>query len=248
MQLTDSYDLIFKDKKRILVVMAHPDDAEIYAGATIARLIKDMKEVRIVKMTLGNKGSKEQEITEKDLGLLRTKEDADAMKVLGISRENNVYLSFGDGEVENSLKEIGAIAEQIRLFKPDLIITHNPENIIIRFDKDVNWINHRDHRNTGKSVIDASYPYSRDILFFPEQLKNPSCESHTTTEFLLVDYYDHKDTVAIDVTDFTDIRTKAIASHKSQYPQEKAQGSTDFFTKFDDSEKRFERFRYVIAD
>lgn len=248
MAYKDTYNRIFQNKRNILIVMAHPDDAEIYTGGTIARLNNDNKNVRIVKMTLGNKGSKNQKISEEALRDIRLKEDRVAMKVLGISEENNIYLNFEDGEVENSLKEIKAIAEQIRLFKPDLIITHNPENIVIRFDKDINWINHRDHRNTGKSAIDAAYPYSRDTLFFPEQLKNPLAGSHATVEFLLVDYYDHIDTIAIDVTDFVDVRTRTIASHASQYPLEKAKESTDFFTKLDNSGKRFERFRYVIAD
>jgi len=61
--MKDSYDDIFKDKERILVVFAHPDDAEIYCGGTIARLTKDNKEVRVVKVTSGNKGSRGQEIS-----------------------------------------------------------------------------------------------------------------------------------------------------------------------------------------
>lgn len=248
MQLIDTYESIFKNKKKVMLVMAHPDDAEIYAGGTIARLRRDGKEVRVVKMTLGNKGSRQEEITKDDLAKLREKEDCEAMIVLGVSKENNIYLNFEDGEVDNSLEEIGSIAEQIRMFKPDLIITHNPEDVIIRFDKDINWINHRDHRNTGMSAIDAAYPYSRDILFFPEHFENRICASHTTTEFLLVDYYDHVDTVAVEVTDYVNDRTKAIACHKSQYSQQKAQGSTDFFTKLDESGKRYERYRYVVAD
>jgi LmbE family N-acetylglucosaminyl deacetylase len=246
--MKDYYQQIFSNKTKVLVVFAHPDDAEIYCGGTIARLIKDGKRVRVVKMSSGNKGSRQEKVTEAELKKTRETEDSKAMSELGIKPEDSLYLNFGDGEIDNSLGTIGILVEQIRTFQPDIIITHNPEDIIIRFDKDVNWVNHRDHRNTGMSVVDASYPYSRDILFFPEQLTKSGVQPHTVTEYLFVDSYNHQDEISIDVTDTHEIRTKAIACHSSQYSNEDAQESTDFFTKLDDTDKRWERFRYVVAD
>lgn len=246
--MTDSFDKIFGDKKKVLVVFAHPDDAELYSGGLIARLTSEGKEVRVVKMTSGNKGSRQEKITSDELSLLREKEDSYSMKVLGISEKNNIYLRYPDGEVENDLKTIGQIAQQIRLFRPELVITHNPEDIIIRFNKDEAWINHRDHRNTGKSVIDASYPYSRDILFFPEHFEDRGAESHRVIEFLLVDFYGHEDTVGFDVTKYIETRVKAHSAHSSQYSKKAAQESADFFTKTPGTEKRFEKFRYIKAD
>lgn len=245
---TDSYEKIFKDKNRILAIFAHPDDADIYAGGTLARLVKEGKQVGSVKLSLGNKGSRQENITEEALSALRLEEDKAAMKVLGIKDNDNFYLDFSDGEIENTLSTIEKLVKVIRTFKPDIVITHNPEDMIIRWDGETNWVNHRDHRNTGKSVVDACYPYSRDILFFPEQFTDPQVQSHKVTEFLFVDYFDHPDTIAIDVTESADVRTNAIASHSSQYSQEDAQDSTDFFTKLDDSGNRYERFRYVFAD
>lgn len=243
----DSFETIFKVKNKVLVVMAHPDDTELYAGGTVARLIESGKEVRVVKMTLGNKGNRQQKISEKELGEIRLKEDKVAMNVFGIKDNNNVYLNYPDGGVEYNLESIGRVAHQIRLFKPELIITHNPEHKIIRFSKDVNWVNHRDHINTGNIAIDAAYPYSRDLLFFPEHFKDKIASTHACTEFLLVDYYDHPDKVQIDITDQLDIRIKAHASHSSQYSLKQAQDSADFFTK-NSTHRRYEVFRYVIAD
>ena len=70
--------------------MAHPDDTELYAGGTVARLIESGKEVRVIKTTLGNKGNRQQKISEKELGEIRLKEDRSAMKVFGIKEENNI--------------------------------------------------------------------------------------------------------------------------------------------------------------
>jgi len=245
--LTDSFDNIFKEKNKVLVIMAHPDDTELYAGGTVARLIKSGQEVRVVKMTFGNKGNRQQAISEKELGEIRLKEDKAAMKVFGVKEENNIYLNLPDGGVEYHLENIGLVAKQIRLFKPELIITHNPEHKIIRFAKDVNWVNHRDHFNTGNIAIDAAYPYGRDRLFFPEHFQDKNAASHACTEFLLVDFYEHPDSIQIDVTDQLDIRIKAHASHSSQYSLQQAKESADFFTK-NETHRRYEVFRYVVAD
>lgn len=249
MNIKDSFDRIFREKSRILVVMPHPDDTELYCGATVALLIQKGKRVRVVKMTFGDKGNRQEKVTQKELRIIREKEDREAMKILGVEDEDNIYLGLGDGEIEHDLATIGKVALQIRLFKPQLIITTNPQDLIIRFDKDVNWVNHRDHRHTGRVAVDAAYPYARDLLFFPEHFRNKEASSWACTEFLFTDVYEHPDLVYIDVTDFINYRTKALLAHTSQYSLKHAKESTDFFTKLPSyGSRRFDRFRYVIAD
>ncbi len=247
--IEDSYNRIFGRKTRILVVMPHPDDTDLYCGATVARLVQDGKRVRVVKMTSGDRGSKQLKIKNEKLKIIREREDKVAMRVLGIRDEDNIYLRIPDGSIEHNLETIGQVVYQIRAFRPELIITTNPDDTIIRFAKDINWVNHRDHRHTGRIAVDAAYPYARDLLFFPEQLKEKGIESHTCAEFLFTDVYDHPDLVYIDVTDYIDYRTRALASHSSQYSLKQAHDSTDFFTKLPGyGNRRFDRFRYVVAD
>lgn len=247
---TDSYQKIFGDKSKIMVVTAHPDDLEIMCGGLVARLIADGKTVRSVKVTTGDMGSRGNKISQSDLRNAREIEDTEAMMSLGISAKNNIYLNLPDGHVENTVENIGKIVEQIRIFQPDLIISHNPEISIVRFDKENSWFNHRDHRTTGQLTFDATYPYSRDILFFPEHFKNPEAKSWSCDEFLVVDNYGHPDSVYIEMTNFVEKRVTAHAMHKTQYNRESAQEMADFFTKNWDPEgkKNFETFRYVKAD
>lgn len=245
----DSYDRIFGQKSRILVIMPHPDDCELYCGATVARLVKNKKRVRVVKLTYGDKGSKQERVTREKLQTIRKREDREGMRLLEIADEDNIYLGLTDGEIEHNLSTIGKVAYQIRVFKPEIIITTNPEDYIIRFAKDINWVNHRDHRHCGRIALDAAYPYARDLLFFPEHFKDKQAQSHACTEFLFTDVYDHPDLVYIDVTDYVDYRTKALTAHSSQYSLKQAQESTDFFTKLPQyKDRRFDRFRYVITD
>ncbi|MFZ2152498.1 MAG: PIG-L deacetylase family protein [Microgenomates group bacterium] len=246
--ITDSYQKIFEDKKRILVVTAHPDDLELYCGGLVSRLIADGKMVRSVKVTSGDMGSRLIKVTPEELRTIREREDSAAMKTLGITSKNNIFLHVIDGQVENSLENIGKIAQQIRLFQPDLIITHNPIDPVIRFDADNSWFNHRDHRATGQLTLDAAYPYSRDILFYPEHFNDPLAQSWACTEFLIVDSYADQDSIFIDVTDHVAKRVEAHACHSSQYSVEAAQESADFFTKQWDKDKNYETFRHVIVD
>src|SRR5689334_16043319 len=125
----DKYSEVFGDKQRILVVFSHPDDAEIMAGGTISRLTADGKVVRVVKMISGENGSSQNEITRENLAKLRIEEDTAAMKILGVKPEDSIYLNLGDGSIENDLPTIEKLVLQIREFKPDLIITHNPEDV-----------------------------------------------------------------------------------------------------------------------
>ena len=244
--MKDSYNEIFEKKERVMFVFAHPDDAEIYCGGLIARLREDGKKVMLVKMTTGNKGSRDSKTSEEELAKTREQEDTNALEVLGLEKSDSVNLNLGDGEVENTNETIELLVKEIRKFKPDLLVTHNPENVLIRDLGGDYYVNHKDHRNTAISVVDAAYPYSRDTLFFPKQLEE-GLECHTVTEFLFVDSWGHEDTVHIEITTQEEKRTKAIASHKSQYSEDDAQGSTDYFAPEKDG-KRFEQFRYVAAD
>lgn len=162
--MQDSYAKIFNSKTSIMFVFAHPDDAEIYCGGLIARPAQDGKKVKLIKMTTGNKGSRGQKITEIELAKTRESEDQEALKTLGLTPTDSLNLNLGDGEIENNLTTIGLLVKEIRTFKPDLIVTHSPEKTLIRDLEGSYYVNHRDHRHTAEVVVDAAYPYSRDIL------------------------------------------------------------------------------------
>ena len=235
--MTDRYSDVFSDKQTVMFVFAHPDDAEIYAGGTISRLSADGKRVIVVKMTSGNKGSRQEQVTEKELADIRRSEDSKAMEIMGVAESDNVYLDLGDGSIEDSIENIGKVAKLIRTYKPEILITHNPEHVIIRHSKNTNWVNHRDHMNTGKITTYAAYPYSRDLLFFPEHFEEEGIDSHSVTEFLYVDYYGHEDEISIEITEQYDSKVSAIAAHSSQYSLEDAKGSADFLPRINSREK-----------
>ena len=107
---------------RVMVVVAHPDD-ESMCGGTIARMAELGKVIRIVVLTNGDKGSGDLAMTSKRLARLRDAEMHAAAAVLGA---DTVLLGVPDGELENSYVTRMRVAAQIRMFKPDLLMTFNP--------------------------------------------------------------------------------------------------------------------------
>ena len=69
--------------KRILVIQAHPDDADISSGGTIAHWAREKREVHYVLCTSGNRGSNDPAMTPERLGPLREQEEQNAVDILG---------------------------------------------------------------------------------------------------------------------------------------------------------------------
>lgn len=126
---------------RILVLGAHPDDAEYHAGGLLARYRKEMDAtIRIISLTDGAAGHHERSPDE--LRELRQEESANAGKVIGVE-----YLNWDlpDAQLEPTLENRMRVIGEIRSFRPDLVLTHRLCDY------------HPDHRATAQLVQDASY-------------------------------------------------------------------------------------------
>jgi len=210
--MTDSYSDIFKDKDRILVLLAHPDDAEIICGGTIARLIKDGKKVRTVIATNGDKGMHEGNFTNKEFRVIRLESQKKAGLKLGLKEDEIFNLDVPDGEFESSLENIEKIVYHLREFQPQIVVTHNPFELINDFSEELRWINHRDHRHLAEAAFDATYPYCRDNGFFPEQIKK-GLKACYVSEFLMSDSYLRNNPIGFEVSDFLNQKRAALMEH-----------------------------------
>jgi LmbE family N-acetylglucosaminyl deacetylase len=244
----DAFESVFGEIQKVMVVMPHPDDTELYCGGTIARLISKGIEVVCIKLTNGGKGTKQTNVSEMELTIKRSEDDKRAAIALGVKPENNIQLNIPDGEVEPNISNIEKLAYYFRKFRPDILITCNPEDIIIRFAEESNWVNHRDHRHTAQLAVDAAYPYSRDTAFFPKQLAEINNDYKPVTLFLFSDYYDHPDLVYIDITDYLEIKASAWRCHETAYTPEQVDDSVEFLNKDAEDSRYYEAFRFVVAD
>ncbi len=244
-QIIDSFDKIFGNKDRVLVVMAHPDDNEIICGGIVARLLSEGKKVRLVVMTNGGKGFQDRsDVTETDFAKIRVGEQFSASKELGLPKEESFNLEIPDGELENTLENIGKVVFHIRQFKPDIVITQNPFDPINTFSKEVHWVNHRDHRAVASIVLDAAYPYSRDRGFFPEHFTKLGLQPHTASELLFSDAYSYPDVLYFDITKYINKKKMALLQHKNAFSPETVEEEFLAETRLEAS-KNFERLKYT---
>lgn len=209
-----TYNQIFKNKKRVLFFPAHPDDIMVFFGGLIIQLIKDGKEVFVVTVSNGARGSKDSIISEEGLAKQRLEEEVAGLEFLKVPRENHVYLNYKDGEVESNMQLIGDVVKYIRKFKPDIVCTHEPTSIYQAVSDGTGfWVQHRDHRKVAEAVVDAAYPFSRDRSFFPEQIKE-GLEPHTVLDLLLTE--ENGVNFKFDYTDNLETKKAAMRFHKSQ--------------------------------
>jgi LmbE family N-acetylglucosaminyl deacetylase len=189
---------------RVLVVTAHPDDAEFGAGGTVAKLAREGKEITYVIATDGSKGSSDRTMTPERLAAIRQEEQRQAARTLGVERVQ--FLGYTDGELEDTQAFRRDITREIRRWRPDLIITQNPHRTYNLY------ASHRDHRITAGVVLDCVYPLARDHMAFPELL--PEFEPHKVAEIYVMSWDDPQ--LVVDISDTMDLKLKALTCHVSQ--------------------------------
>ncbi|MCA9132621.1 MAG: PIG-L family deacetylase [Planctomycetales bacterium] len=186
---------------RILVLGAHPDDAELSAGGLIVRHCRRGTRVRIVSVTDGRGGH--HEISSEDLVPIRRREARAAGERVGADVD---VWDFHDGALEPSLALRAAIIREIRTFAPDLVLTHRPNDY------------HPDHRAVGTAVQDASYMVTvpRVCPETPALRSDPvvayMCDLFTRPNPLRPD-------VVLDVSSEFDLAAQMAACHESQFFQ-----------------------------
>jgi len=192
------------ERADVLVITPHPDDAEFGVAGTVVNMVRQGKRVVYTVCTDGSKGTDDPQVDPKKLIAIREKEQLAAAEILGVSEVN--FLRYEDQNIEDTPEFRKDIVRQIRIYRPELVITSDPYRRYI-------W--HRDHRIVGRVVLDAVFPYARDIWAYPD-LKEEGIEPHKVCEVWLWASEDSDINLRSDITDTYDIKLKALRCHKSQ--------------------------------
>jgi LmbE family N-acetylglucosaminyl deacetylase len=193
---------------RAMLVIPHPDDGESGCGGTVAKWVREGCEVLYVVCTNGDKGSSDLEMTSDRLAQIRALEQKKATEVLGV--QELIMLGYGDGELEDTGTFRGQIVEQIRRFRPDVLLAMDPRRMAH---------SHRDHRISGQTALDAAFPFARDVLHYPQHLL-AGYETHKVASVLL--WGSESPNVVVDISDTVDIKMNALAAHESQLSSDMA--------------------------
>jgi N-acetylglucosamine malate deacetylase 1 len=183
----------------VLAVGANPDDIEILCAGTMAKYVRRGDNISFSFITTGDKGSTG--LSKKEMSAIRKKESEKAAAMIGA----DLYpLGIPDGEVVISLELRKQLVAIIRKVKPDVIITHHPDDYM------------SDHINTSRLVLDANFWSAVDT--FAGNPDKSSAHSRIPPVYFM-------DTVAgigcvpeeyVDITDVFDVKVEMLSKHKSQ--------------------------------
>lgn len=180
----------------ILVICAHPDDAELCCGGTLAALARQGKEIGIVDLTRGEKASRG---TPED----RMRESSNAADIIGLEMRKN--LGLPDTQLENNRRNQKEIIREIRKYRPHVCITGAPSD------------RHPDHGHATSLTIDA--------LFFSGLIKietqddegnkqDPWRPSHIL--HFMQDRPFEPD-IVFDISETFDVKREAVHAYKTQF-------------------------------
>ncbi len=193
-------------RRRILVVVAHPDDAEFICGGALSRWHREGHTIHFCLCTDGNHGSSDPEMTPERLVAIRQAEQRAAAAHVG---GEVTFLGFVDAELEPTLDLRKAITREIRRFRPHVVLCQDPT--MRYYDT---YINHPDHRAAGEACLAAVMPAASTRLIFPELLVD-NLEPHAVNEVLLMGTANTDAWVAFEERDLTS-KLLALREHKSQ--------------------------------
>lgn len=191
----------------VLALFAHPDDAEISSGATMAKWAASGREVHLLVLTNGDRGSQDPALDRAELARIRAGETASAARVMGLVDAR--VLSTPDGELENTPEVREEVVRAIRTIRPTTLLSCDPTAWFF----DNRYYNHADHRTAGSIALDAVFPGAGNPHYFAEHLAE-GLSAHDVTDVWLgwaLEPNHHED-----VTGFMDAKLRALAEHRSQ--------------------------------
>ncbi|MCX8066068.1 MAG: PIG-L family deacetylase [Candidatus Hydrogenedentes bacterium] len=193
----------------ILAIGAHPDDLEILCGGTLAKYAKQGHKVFMAHLTSGNMGGKD--ISSEELAKIRDGEAKKAGEIIGAEVLGPVCEDLG---VLFTPEMRSRVTDIIRQAKPDLIITHSPNDYMT------------DHIITSQLVFDCAF--SATLPHYKTSL--PAYEKITPIYYMdtLLGHKFHPE-IYIDITDFFETKKAMLACHESQYKWLKGHHITDPF-------------------
>lgn len=165
------------ETKRVLAIGAHPDDIEIGCGGTLLKMSHSGYQLRGLILTRGEMGGDP---------FVRGETAARAATIMGF--EQLEVLDLEDTHLPRQATEVfNRIEKAIGEFKPDLILTHSPNDY------------HSDHETVHRATM-AAARNSSSILCF----ESPSATGQFQPDFF------------VDVTPFVDTKLLAISEHRDQ--------------------------------
>lgn len=178
----------------LAAVCAHPDDAELVMGGTIAREAARGRRVCMIDLTRGESGSRGTPET-------RAREAAAAARILGVAHRES--LGLPDGRLQDAPEQRDRMVEALRRLRPRVLLLQHWEQ------------RHPDHAAASRLVYAACF--LAGLRNHEPGLGPPFRPAKLLYTVTMTEAFEIAPTLVVDVTAVWATKLRAIAAYESQF-------------------------------
>jgi LmbE family N-acetylglucosaminyl deacetylase len=196
--------------ERVLVIIAHPDDAEFWLGGTIAAWADLGIEVSYCVLTDGDGGGFDPAVPREDIPRIRQAEQRQAADILGVKAVQ--FLGLAEEGLAGAGRQLHEeLVRAIRRGRPQRVVTWSPEWNWERFRSC-----HPDHLATGAASLEAIYPDASNRFALAHLRDSEGLEPWTVREAWLINSPEREVNHYVDITTTFERKVTAVRAHASQ--------------------------------
>ena len=195
--------------KRLMLVAAHPDDELLGSAGTLLFYKKKGYKIKIIFLSDGE-SSRNINIEKKNILIKRRKDQA--IKVSNLCKfQEPVFAEFPDNRLDTvaMLKVVKFIENEIKKFKPNIVITHNENDLNI------------DHMLTFKAVVTATRPSTKTFVKSIYCFETPSSTENNFSKIKVA----FNPNLYFDITKYIDKKIKLLKIYNKEiklYPHSRS--------------------------
>ena len=193
----------------VLVYAAHPDDAELSMGGTIARFTTEGLKVGVVDLTRG-------EMSTRGNTKIRGIESEEATKILRLKVRENLGLK--DGNIISSDIALKKVVSTIRKYRPSIVFAP--------------FINDRHPDHIDASNLIKRAVFNSGLKKFNTKADGKSQHNYRPAKiFYYMQTYLFSPSFIVDITNFFNTKMKAVRAFKSQFHDSKLKEEDTFISR-----------------
>lgn len=178
-------------KLDVMVIAAHPDDAEITCGGTIIKMTDGGKQVGVIDLTEGEMGTRGTPVE-------RLRDAEAASKIMNLAVRKNLHMP--DSALEYHTENKQKIAATIRTFRPDTVILPYAEGQ-----------RHPDHRIASKLGYDACFLAGLSRAHLEGEPHRPRKIMYATS------FIETAHSFYVDISEQFERKKQAVGAYRSQF-------------------------------
>ena len=205
--------------KKIMLIAAHPDDELLGSAGTLLFYKKKGYEIKTIFLS---DGESSRNINREKKHILIKQRKVQAIKVSKLCKfQEPIFAEFPDNRLDTipMLKVVKFIENEIKKFKPNIVITHNENDLNI------------DHMLTFKAVVTATRPSTKTFVKSIYCFETPSSTENNFSKIKV----SFNPNLYFDITKYIDKKIKLLKIYNKEikpYPHSRSLESIKVLAKY----------------